>query len=66
VALGRTAAEHTARFAGSDCRFIELDGGHWLPEIRPEAVADAVLECAFRHADGPGAARCSPASGPLI
>jgi pimeloyl-ACP methyl ester carboxylesterase len=49
VALGRTAAEHTARFAGPDCRFIELDGGHWLPETRPAAVADAVLECAFRR-----------------
>jgi pimeloyl-ACP methyl ester carboxylesterase len=43
-ALGRTAAEHTARFVRGDYRFVEVDAGHWLPETRPDEVADAVLE----------------------
>jgi pimeloyl-ACP methyl ester carboxylesterase len=44
VALGRAAAERTGRFVRGDYRFIEVDGGHWLPETRPVDVADAVLE----------------------
>jgi pimeloyl-ACP methyl ester carboxylesterase len=43
VALGRTAAENTGRFVQADYRFVEVDGSHWLPETRPDAVADAVL-----------------------
>jgi pimeloyl-ACP methyl ester carboxylesterase len=44
VALGRAAAENTGRFVRGDYRFVELDGGHWLPETRPVAVADAILQ----------------------
>jgi pimeloyl-ACP methyl ester carboxylesterase len=43
VALGRTAAEHTRRFVQGEYQFVEIDGGHWLPETRPDDVADAVL-----------------------
>jgi pimeloyl-ACP methyl ester carboxylesterase len=42
-ALGRAAAERTERWVASDYRFVELDAGHWLPETRPQDVADAVL-----------------------
>lgn len=42
-ALGRAAAERTARWVASDYRFVELDAGHWLPETRPDDVAAAVL-----------------------
>ena len=42
-ALGRAAAERTARWVVSDYRFVELDAGHWLPETRPQEVAAAVL-----------------------
>ncbi|WP_377644911.1 alpha/beta fold hydrolase [Oryzobacter terrae] len=41
-ALGRAAAERTRRFVSGPYRFIELDEGHWLPELQPEAVARAV------------------------
>lgn len=43
-ALGRTAAERTAQHVAGPYRFIELDGGHWLPELHPEQVASAVVE----------------------
>jgi pimeloyl-ACP methyl ester carboxylesterase len=43
VALGRTAAEHTRRFVRGEYQFVEVDGGHWLPETRPDDVADVVL-----------------------
>lgn len=43
-ALGRAAAERTARYVDAPYRFVELDSGHWLPEVEPEAVAQAVLE----------------------
>ena len=42
-ALGRAAAERTARWVASDYRFVELDAGHWLPETRPDDVAAAIL-----------------------
>lgn len=41
--LGRAAAERTSRHVRGDYRFVELDGGHWLPERRPDQVAQAVL-----------------------
>ena len=54
-ALGRDAAERTgvvmrraAEQAGLDpdavYRFVELAGGHWLPETRPAEVASAILD----------------------
>jgi pimeloyl-ACP methyl ester carboxylesterase len=43
VALGRYAAEATARYVAAPYRFVELDAGHWLPEHEPDAVSDAIL-----------------------
>lgn len=43
-ALGRPAAELTERFVNAPYEFRELDAGHWLPEVEPQAVADAVLD----------------------
>ena len=43
-ALGRSAAEATLRHVTGEYRFIELDAGHWLPETRPQDVAEAVRE----------------------
>jgi pimeloyl-ACP methyl ester carboxylesterase len=42
-ALGRAAAERTARYVAADYRFVEVDAGHWLPETRPEVVAREVI-----------------------
>ncbi|HKG49313.1 MAG TPA: alpha/beta fold hydrolase [Actinomycetales bacterium] len=42
-ALGRAAAERTAAHVQGPYRFVELPAGHWLPETRPEDVAEAVL-----------------------
>lgn len=41
-ALGRAAAERTARHVGAAYRFVELDAGHWLPETHPDEVAAAI------------------------
>ena len=43
-ALGRAAAEATARHVSGDYVFLELDAGHWLPELHPREVAGAVLD----------------------
>lgn len=43
-ALGRAAAEATAGQVAGDYRFIELDAGHWLPELHADEVAEAVIE----------------------
>ena len=43
-ALGRAAAEATADHVPGDYLFVELDAGHWLPELHPDEVADAVLD----------------------
>lgn len=42
-ALRRRAADLTARQVRGAYRFVELEAGHWLPETRPDDVADAVL-----------------------
>jgi pimeloyl-ACP methyl ester carboxylesterase len=42
-ALGRAAAERTARYVSADYRFVEVAAGHWLPETCPERVAEEVL-----------------------
>lgn len=57
-ALGRAAAERTARWVGADYRFVEVDAGHWLPETHPDEVADAVLErLRSIHQGTPGSGR---------
>jgi pimeloyl-ACP methyl ester carboxylesterase len=42
-ALGRAAAERTAAVVHGDYRFVEVDGGHWLPENNPGEVAAEIL-----------------------
>ncbi|HYP46514.1 MAG TPA: alpha/beta fold hydrolase [Propionibacteriaceae bacterium] len=43
-ALGRRAAELTERYVHAPYEFRELEAGHWLPEVEPDAVAQAVLD----------------------
>lgn len=43
-ALGRAAAERTARHVTGEYRFVELDAGHWLPETAAADVVAAVLD----------------------
>ncbi len=42
-ALGRVAAERTAAHVTGDYRFEALAAGHWLPETRPDQVANAII-----------------------
>ncbi|HEX6476738.1 MAG TPA: alpha/beta hydrolase, partial [Acidimicrobiales bacterium] len=45
VALGRKAAELTARFVSGPYRFEILEGvPHWIPEEAPDDVVRLVLE----------------------
>jgi len=37
--LGRRGAETTGAFVRADYRFIEVDEGHWLPELKPDICA---------------------------
>jgi pimeloyl-ACP methyl ester carboxylesterase len=41
-----TAVTRTADHVRGPFRRIALDTGHWIPELAPEAVADAVLAAA--------------------
>lgn len=44
-ALGRAAAEATGRYVtGAEYRFVEVDAGHWLPELCADQVAAAVID----------------------
>lgn len=43
-ALGRAAAERTRHEVRGPYRFITVDEGHWLPELRPAVVATAVVD----------------------
>lgn len=43
IALGRAAAERTARHVAAAYRFVELDASHWLPEANAAEVAAEVL-----------------------
>ncbi len=43
-ALGRAAAEATAAHVSGDYLFVELNAGHWLPELHPDEVAGAILD----------------------
>lgn len=42
-ALGRRAAELTRRYVTAPYRFVELDEGHWIPEVAPERLAREIL-----------------------
>jgi pimeloyl-ACP methyl ester carboxylesterase len=48
-ALGRRAAELSAHYGGPGYRFVEVSGNHWLPETRPDEVAEAVLGGVLRR-----------------
>jgi pimeloyl-ACP methyl ester carboxylesterase len=48
--LGRAAAEATAAYVTSDYRFVEVDGGHWLPETHAEQVGALIVERAASRA----------------
>jgi len=43
-ALGRAAAQRTGRYVDAPYQFRDLDTGHWLPEVMPDVVTEAVLE----------------------
>ena len=42
--IGRSAALATGRWVSGPYQFVELDGGHWLPETHAELVAEYVRE----------------------
>jgi pimeloyl-ACP methyl ester carboxylesterase len=45
LAVARSAAERCAGHVSGPYRFVELSGAsHWIPELQPDAVADAVLD----------------------
>lgn len=45
AALGRVGAELCERYVAAPYRFIELGGvSHWIPDERPEELAEAILE----------------------
>ena len=43
-ALGRAAAEGTARHVTGDYLFIEIDAGHWLPENHADQVVETIID----------------------
>lgn len=50
AALGRQAAELTREYVDGDYTFRELTGvSHWIPEERPDELAEAVLEHLDRY-----------------
>jgi pimeloyl-ACP methyl ester carboxylesterase len=49
VALGRTAAEMTARHVDADYQFVVLDGvSHWIPETRAARTAELITAAVGR------------------
>ncbi len=53
TALGRRAADLTARYVTGEYRFVEADGAsHWLPEQHPDLVADVVWRQVNQTATG--------------
>lgn len=43
LAIGRYGAERSADHVTGDYRFVEVDGGHWLPDTHPDLVATEIL-----------------------
>lgn len=41
--LGRAAASRTGQYVSGPYRYVEMAAGHWLPETRPEQVAQEIL-----------------------
>jgi pimeloyl-ACP methyl ester carboxylesterase len=48
IVVTRRAAELTADFVDGRYEFRELNGGHWLPEARPNETAATILENCLR------------------
>lgn len=42
-ALGRGPAELSRRYVRAPYRFVELDEGHWIPEVAPERLVQEIL-----------------------
>ena len=61
-ALGRAAAERTGEYVRGDYRFVEVDGGHWLPETHPREVAGEIIARAQSKARPGPASRPRPTS----
>lgn len=38
LAIGRYGADRCADFVTADYRFVEVDGGHWLPDTQPDLL----------------------------
>jgi pimeloyl-ACP methyl ester carboxylesterase len=50
AALGRTAADNTAEWVTGPYRFEILKGAsHWIPDERPDELANLVLAQVLRH-----------------
>lgn len=43
AALGRVGAQRTSHYVNATYRYLEVEGGHWLPETHPRLVADEVI-----------------------
>ncbi|GAA3535986.1 epoxide hydrolase [Aeromicrobium flavum] len=43
LAIGRYGAERCGDHVSADYRFVEVDGGHWLPDTHPDLLASEVL-----------------------
>jgi pimeloyl-ACP methyl ester carboxylesterase len=41
--LRRRAAELTGDYVAAPSDFVELKGGHWLPEKHPDELGDLIL-----------------------
>ncbi len=50
--LGPVAAERTRHHVHADYEFLPVPGGHWLPELAPDVVADAVVRRAGAGTQG--------------
>lgn len=43
LAIGRYGAERCADHVTGEYRFVEVDGGHWLPDTHPDLVTEEIL-----------------------
>lgn len=43
LAIGRHGAERCGDHVTADYRFVEVDGGHWLPDTHPDLLSSEVL-----------------------
>lgn len=51
--LGRDAAEESGEHVTGDYRFVEVQTGHWLPERKPELVAEQILRRVVGESSSP-------------